>query len=264
VECQSLDEVREPALSSSFADEDAHDDQPRRRRLEPCQREVSRECNTDERPMPTKAVNHGLTGAPTHSAMQKSAMPSIRAAPVESRANRKTAPAATIPAGTESHAGSTLRKTAVGLVVWSDILGTERRHTVKEYQTIGPVRCIWGHPRRKAVVRFAVSVAADGVREVLVGVFAEVCLDDTVVVLYLVRRPFGNQTTVVQHHDPLADGHQRAHHVVDEEDSLALRFNIADEVDDIFGLFRVEAAGDLVENEFRVGGQHPSDFETLG
>ena len=83
----------------------------------------------------------------------------------------------------------------------------------------------------------------------LVG--AEVGVDDARIVLYLLRRAFGDQLAEVENRDAVAATHDSAHVVLDQHDGRGLRANPLDGRDHRGGLAGVHAGQRLVEQKQR-------------
>ena len=95
------------------------------------------------------------------------------------------------------------------------------------------------------------------------GGLAQIGLDDALVGLDLGGRALGDPLAVVEHGDALADAHDDAHLVLDEQDGDAqVVAEPSDETGHLVGLGRVHAGGRLVEQqEAWAGAQGPGDLQ---
>src|SRR5512144_2560185 len=94
--------------------------------------------------------------------------------------------------------------------------------------------------------------------------FSKVRLNHEGIVPYLLRRTFGDLFAVVEHHDPVRQGHDDLHVVLDDHDGDALFPDLPDDLYRLIKFRRVQAGKGFVEKkELRLRGQGTSDLEPL-
>ena len=94
---------------------------------------------------------------------------------------------------------------------------------------------------------------------------AEIGVDHRRIAHHLFGRAFGDRRTVVQHENARGERHDRAHHMLDQQNGEpGVAIEALQDRHHAVGLGRAQARHHLVEQqEFRIGGQRARNFQPL-